>query len=394
VSSTAAITAEGVAKEFAALYGADPEGVWQAPGRVNLMGEHTDYNDGFSLPVALPYAARAAVRRRDDGVLRLHSAQAPQGTEGVVETTLDDLVPGSVTGWAASPAGVVWALRQAGHPVGGLDLHLDSDVPTGAGLSSSAALECATATALNDLYDLGLTPPELAVLSQRAENDYVGVPCGVMDQMASTCCTEGAALFLDARDLSQRQVPLALTAQGLTLLVIDTGVSHAHSDNEYAQRRAGCERAAALLDVRALRDLPYDGLDAALARIPEADAGLRPLVRHVVTDDARVEQVIALLDAGRLREIGPVLTAGHVSLRDDYEVSCAESDLVVETALANGALGARQTGGGFGGSIVILVESAAADTVAAAVAEAYTQRGYKEPRAFLAPPSAGAHRLS
>jgi galactokinase len=389
VSST--ITAETAAKEFAALYGTDPDGVWQAPGRVNLIGEHTDYNDGFSLPIALPYAARAAARRRDDGLLRVHSAQFPDA--GVVEVAVDELSPGGVTGWAAYPVGVVWALREAGHPVGGLDLHLDSDVPTGAGLSSSAALECATATAVNDLYGLGLTPSQLAVLAQRAENAYVGVPCGVMDQMASTCCAEGAALFLDARDLTQRQVPLDLAAEGLTLLVIDTRVSHAHSDNEYAQRRSGCERAAALLGLRALRDLPYQELDAALARLPEEDAALRPLVRHVVTEDARVEEVIARLDAGRLRDIGPLLTEGHASQRDDYAISCAESDLVVETALAGGALGARQTGGGFGGSIVILAEEGAVGPISDAVSAAFAERGWKAPRAFPAVPSAGARKL-
>ena len=379
---------EAVSKGFTTLYGTDPDGVWQSPGRVNLIGEHTDYNDGFVLPLALPHAARVAVSRRDDGILRLHSSWADQ----VAEVVVADLAPGSVQGWAAYPAAVVWALREAGHAVAGGDVHLDSDVPVGAGLSSSAALECAVALAWNDLYGLGLTHQQIALLAQRAENDFVGVPCGVMDQMASSCCVEGAALFLDTRDLSSRQVPLDLAAEGLVLLVIDTQVKHDLADGAYAERRAGCERAAGLLGLPALRDLPLSGLDAALAQLPEP--GLRALTRHVVTENARVEEVVALLDAGRTRQIGPVLTAGHASLRDDFAVSCAETDLVVATANAAGALGARMTGGGFGGSVIVLAEQADADRIAAEVADAFVEQGWQRPRSFAAVPSAGARRLA
>ena len=382
--------AEAVRKGFAALYGADPEGVWQAPGRVNVIGEHTDYNDGFMLPIALPHAARAAVSRRGDGLLRLHSAQYPDA--GVTELRLDELAPGCVEGWAAYPAAVVWALRRAGHEVGGADLYLDSDVPTGAGLSSSAALECAVATAYNDLYHLALTPPRLAGLCQGAENDFVGVPCGILDQLASSCCAQGHALFVDARSLRTRQVPFDLAAHGLVLLVVDTQVKHAHADGAYAQRRKGCERAAALLGVRALRDVPYEGLVRALERLPEGE--LRALTRHIVTEDARVERVMALLDAGDLRGIGPVLTEGHASMRDDFAISCAETDLAVEAAVAAGALGARMTGGGFGGSIIALADTADAEAVTTAVADAFAARGWTAPRAFTAVPGPGAHRLS
>jgi galactokinase len=379
---------EAVTKGFAALYGSDPDGVWQAPGRVNLIGEHTDYNDGFVLPLALPHAARVAAARRDDGVLRLHSGQADQ----YLTVNVADLAPGSVEGWAAYPAAVVWALRDAGHRVAGADLYVDSDVPVGAGLSSSASLECAVALALSDLYELGLTPAQQAVLAQRAENAFVGVPCGVMDQMASSCCAEGAALFLDTRDLSSRQVPLDLAAQGLVLLIVDTQVKHAHADGAYARRRAGCERAAGLLGLPALRDLPCAELDAALLRLPEGE--LRSLTRHVVTEDARVEQVIALLDTGDLRGIGPVLTAGHGSLRDDFAISCEETDLTVATAVSAGALGARMTGGGFGGSVVVLAEEQDAERIAAAVEDAFAARGWNRPRSFTAVPSAGARRLA
>ncbi|MFD6290215.1 galactokinase [Streptomyces sp. NPDC060205] len=373
---------------FETLYGTPPEGIWAAPGRVNLIGEYTDFNEGFVMPLALPHTAVAAVSRRDDGVLRIHSADI----EGpVVELHVDGLAPLTNTSWAAYPAGVVWVLREAGHAVTGADIHLASTVPTGAGLSSSAALEVVIALALNDLYELGLTGPELARVAQRAENDFVGVPCGVMDQTASACCTQGNALHLDCRDLSIRQVPFDLPAHGLQLLVVDSRVKHALGDGAYAERREGCEEGARQLGVPFLRDLAYEDLDAALARL--SDERVRRYVRHVVSDDHRVEEVIALLDAGDIRGIGPVLTAGHASLRDDLRISCPELDLAVATANQAGALGARMTGGGFGGSAVVLVEAADADTVTKAVEEAFAAAGYTAPRVFPAVPSEGARRV-
>ncbi|MEU2052036.1 galactokinase [Streptomyces bungoensis] len=381
--------AQQVRERFAELYGADPEGVWAAPGRVNLIGEHTDYNDGFVMPFALPHQTTAAVSRRTDGVLRLHSADVGGG---VVELGLDALAPQSDTGWTAYPAGVVWALREAGHAVTGADVHLSSTVPTGAGLSSSAALEVVVALALNDLYELGLQPWQLARLCQRAENSYVGAPTGIMDQTASACCEQGHALFLDTRDLSQRQIPFDLAAEGLRLLVVDTQVKHAHSGGEYGKRRAGCEKGAALLGVDALRDVPYAGLDAALARLGDDEEVVR-LVRHVVTEDERVERTVSLLRSGDTRAIGPVLTEGHASLRDDFRISCPELDLVVDTALAHGALGARMTGGGFGGSAIVLAEATDVDTLTKAVEEAFAAAGHTAPRVFEAVPSPGARRV-
>lgn len=380
-----------VAGQFAKLYGYEADGVWSAPGRVNLIGEYTDFNEGFVMPLALPHTAVAAVARRTDGVLRLHSADidAP-----VAELRVDELTPLSKYGqggWAAYPAGVVWALRDAGHAVsGGADIHLASTVPTGAGLSSSAALEVVTAFALNDLYELGLTGPELAVLAQRAENAFVGVPCGVMDQMASACATEGHALHLDCRDLAIRQIPFDLAAHGLRLLVVDTRVKHELGDGAYAERRAGCEEGARQLGVSHLRDVPYAELPAALAKL--TDEKVRRYVRHIVSDDHRVEQVIGLLDAGEVRAIGPVLTEGHASLRDDLRISCEELDLVVSCANAAGALGARMTGGGFGGSAIVLVEEADAEPVTKSILEAFTSAGFTAPRVFPAVPSAGARR--
>ncbi|MGW4434426.1 galactokinase [Streptomyces sp. NPDC004596] len=381
--------AEQVTGRFTELYGAAPEGVWAAPGRVNLIGEHTDYNDGFVMPFALPHQTTAAVSRRTDGLLRLHSADI--GGEAV-ELALDALAPQSDKEWTAYPAGVVWALREAGHAVTGADVHLASTVPTGAGLSSSAALEVVVALALNDLYGLGLQRWQLARLCQRAENVYVGAPTGIMDQTASACCEPGHALFLDTRDLSQRQIPFDLAAEGLRLLVVDTQVKHAHSGGEYGKRRAGCEKGAALLGVDALRDIPYAELDAALARLGDDEEVVR-LVRHVVTEDERVERTIALLHSGETRAIGPVLTEGHASLRDDFRISCPELDLVVDTALTAGALGARMTGGGFGGSAIVLAEAADVDTVTKAVREAFAAAGFTAPRVFEAVPSPGARRL-
>ncbi|MFB6630985.1 galactokinase [Streptomyces sp. NPDC056362] len=377
-----------VAAGFEALYGAAPEGVWAAPGRVNLIGEYTDFNDGFVLPLALPHTAVAAVSRRDDGVLRLHSADVDGG---VVQLAVDALEPLSGGGWAAYPAGVVWALRAAGHPVTGADVHLASTVPTGAGLSSSAALEVVTALALNDLFGLGLSRPELARIAQRAENAFVGVPCGVMDQMASACAQEGHALHLDTRDLSYRQVPFDLAREGLRLLVVDTRVKHALGDGAYAERRAGCEAGARALGVRTLREVSAAHLPASLARL--SDGTVLRYVRHVVSDNARVERTLALLDAGDTRAVGPVLTEGHASLRDDLQVSCPELDLVVETANAAGALGARMTGGGFGGSAVVLVDAERAGAVSAAVEKAFATAGHTAPGIFPAVPAAGARRL-
>ncbi|MEV5485886.1 MULTISPECIES: galactokinase [Streptomyces] len=397
--------ARHTAERFAAVYGAAPTGLWAAPGRVNLIGEHTDYNDGFVMPLALPHTTIAAASARTDGVLRLHSGGADGG---IVELRTDELrpAPGPASealersrggaqrsgGWAAYPAGVVWAMQEAGLPLGGADLHFESTVPTGAGLSSSAALEVATALALNDLYALGQEPQRLAQLAQRAENAFVGVPCGIMDQTAAACCTAGHALFLDTRDLTRRQIPFDLAGEGLRLLVVDTRVQHELGDGAYAERRAGCERGARALGVRALREVPYAHLPEALAELA-GDPVVQALVRHIVTENHRVEEVVAHLDAGRPRAIGPLLTAGHASLRDDFKISCRELDLAVDTALAAGALGARMTGGGFGGSAIVLVEEADATAVGAAVTEAFAAAGHARPRIFEAVPGAGAHRI-
>ncbi len=375
-------------EEFVSTFGGFPDGSWIAPGRVNLIGEHTDYNDGFVLPLALPQGVVATAARRSDGLLRMASRQA----EGRVEARVADLEPGKVDGWAAYVAGVLWSLREAGHTVGGLDILIDGDVPLGAGLSSSAALECATALAAVDLFDLDVERTVLARLAQRAENDFVGMPCGIMDQSAALLCTQDHALFLDTRTLATEQVPLDLAADGLALLVVDTKAPHKLVDGEYAERRRTCERAAAALGVTALRDLDVADLDEALARLDDEVARRR--VRHVVTEDARVLATMTQLRAGAPRAVGPLLTASHESLRTDYDVTVPELDTAVTAALEAGALGARMTGGGFGGCVLALVEGEAAEVVAGRVAQAFATAGFAAPAWFVAEPASGARRLA
>ncbi|HSN06604.1 MAG TPA: galactokinase, partial [Candidatus Angelobacter sp.] len=325
--------------------------------------------------------------RRDYRILTMASAQRP---EDPVEVDLDSLVPGSPDGWTAYVAGTAWALAAAGVAVPGAELLVDGSVPPGAGLSSSASLECAVAGALLALAGTRLPLRDVALIAQRAENDFVGVPCGVMDQIASTHARAGHVLLLDARTLAVRHIPLDLTGAGLSLLVIDTRVPHRLADSGYAARRSSCEAAARLLGVPALRDVA--DLDEALDRLD--DETLRRRVRHVVTENERVLRVAGLLEAGDVRAVGPVLTESHHSLRDDYGVSCRELDLAVDTALASGALGARMTGGGFGGSAIALVESGVADRVRARIMSAFRAAGLAEPGLLDAEPGDGYGPIS
>jgi galactokinase len=376
-----------VVAAFRERTGRDPEGVWAAPGRVNLIGEHTDYNDGFVLPAAIDRLVLVAAGRRAGGRLRLWSLQA----EPPADLELAGIGPGKVGGWAAYPAGVAWALGQAGVELGGADLVVDGDVPAGSGLSSSAALECATATALADLGGAGLDRAALAGLARRAENEVVGVPSGVMDQMVSMLGRAGHALFLDTRSLGTEQVPLPLEAAGLCLVVIDTRAGHRLVDGAYADRRAACQAAAAVLGVPALRDATPALLEQHATAL--GDPGLRR-ARHVVTENARVLAAVELLRAGDLDRLGPLLAASHASLRDDYEVSSPELDTAVEVAVAAGAVGARMTGAGFGGSAIALVETALAGRVADRARDAFAAAGFGPPQVTTVVPSDGARRLA
>ncbi|GAA1698058.1 galactokinase [Kribbella yunnanensis] len=373
---------------FADIFGTAPDGSWRAPGRVNLIGEHTDYNDGVVLPIALPVEVVVHASARADGRIAVSSV----GHDAVIEFAIDELAPHSVDGWAAYPAGAVWVLRESGYPIGGANLLFDSDVPTGAGLSSSAALLCATFVALLGLAEVEVEPAEVARLAQRAENQYVGAPVGLMDQTASMCCTAGHALAFDIRSGSLDQIPFDPSADGLTLLVVDVKAPHRHADGEYAARRQSCERAAAQLGVPALRSVSVDELDAALAKLDdEVD---RRRVRHVVTEIKRTEDAIALMKAGRLRDVGPLFNASHASLRDDFEITVPELDVAVDTALAAGAVGARMTGGGFGGCIIALTASDEADAVLSAIEKAFAEKGFAAPSALAATPSDGASRIN
>ncbi|NUT08979.1 MAG: galactokinase [Nonomuraea sp.] len=367
-----------VAEAFRAAFGADPQTVWRAPGRVNLIGEHTDYNDGFVLPFAVPWGVSAAVTPRTDQTIRLLSLQSPGAP---IELSTRE----EATGWARYAVGV---LAMLGDRVAGADIAVDGDVPQGAGLSSSAALEVAVASALDDVHGLGLNPMEIALLSQKAENDFVGMPCGIMDQAASALCEEGHALFLDCRSLASRNIPLDLAAEGLSMLIIDTQVHHEHAGGEYAKRRAECESAARKLGVEALRDVT--DLAAALDRLQGDE---RKRVMHVVTENHRVEALIGLLRAGKVSEIGALLNASHLSLRDQYEVSSPELDVAVEAAFRGGARGARMTGGGFGGSAIALVPVDRLDGVQESVSAAYAERGFQAPRFLPAVPAKGAHKI-
>jgi galactokinase len=401
--------ADGAQRATAAFrerLGAEPDGVWSAPGRVNLIGEHTDYNGGLCLPINLPHRTYVAMRRTGataaeaDGDVRLVSAQ--EADAGVWSAALADVAPGRVDGWPAYAAGVAWALAQDGHAVGGFDGAVDSCVPYGAGLSSSAALECAVAVGVDDAFGLGLAGDDagrarLAAACIRAENEIAGAPTGGMDQSSSLRAQAGHALLLDCRDGSVRHVPFDLAGEGLALLVVDTRAEHALVDGQYAARRTACEAAARQLGVATLREIEPDGLEDALARIEDAEIPAevtRRRVRHVVTEIARVEEFVALLDAGRVRDVGPLMDASHASLRDDYEVSAPELDVVVEASRAAGALGARMTGGGFGGSAIALVEASALDEVAAAVARAFADAGFHAPAFLVAEASAPAARTT
>ena len=374
------------ARWFGECYGGRPDAVWHAPGRVNLIGEHTDYNDGFVLPFALAQGVRAAAGRRDDGILELRSRQAPGAA---VLADLRSLAPGSVPGWAGYAAGVAWALLAAGHAIGGARIAIDSDLPQGAGLSSSAALECATAAALTGLYGATIAAPELAALARRAENDFAGVPCGIMDQSASLQCTRGHVLLLDCRSLDTAQVPLEVTAAGLELLVLDTGARHEHAGGSYADRRGACEQAAGLLGVPALRDVTSL---SALDRLD--DPVLRRRARHVITENQRVQEVVALLRSGAVAGLGALLTDSHRSLRDDFEVSWPEADAAVDAAAAAGALGGRMMGGGFGGSVIVLTPAGRSAAVVGAVAAEFGRRHWPEPVLVPASAEAGAHVMA
>lgn len=388
---------------FTELTGHEPAGTWSAPGRVNLIGEHTDYNEGYVLPFAIQQRTYASAALRDDDRIRVASTFADEPVE-VPLSALDELFPSAlrqaqgpstqanVPEWSAYVLGVAWALLAA---VGadtqrrGVDIAIASDVPAGAGLSSSAAIEGSVASALNELWGLELDPVTLAQVGRRAENEAVGAPTGIMDQMASMLGRPDAATFLDCRTLETRSVPTGFTAEHLEVLVMDTQVKHSHSTGGYRERRASCERGAELLGIRSLRDADVSDLPRAAELMD--DVTFRR-VRHIVTENQRVLDTVEALTERGPRAIGDLLVASHASMRDDFEISVPELDLAVETALANGAVGARMTGGGFGGAAIALVEHASVAALSDAVTRAFSDAGFAAPHIFTVSPSEGPRR--
>ncbi|WP_434993041.1 galactokinase [Arthrobacter sp. Ld5] len=382
-------TPHDLAAAFTDRFGSEPDGLWSAPGRVNVIGEHTDYNDGFVLPFAIRHSTTVAVAVRPHRVVRVASTFASD--DDPVTVDLDTLEEGGVKGWAAYPLGVLWAMEQSGYRTPGMDILVDSSVPVGAGLSSSAALECAVAVAANDLSEAGASRRELAAIGQLAENRMVGAPTGIMDQSASLFGEAGHAVFLDCRSGESRLVPLDLEGAGLELLVIDTRVSHSHSTGGYGARRRSCELGAELMGVAALRDLSVGDL-AEAAGILDEETFRR--VRHVVTENARVEDAVDVLTRKGPADLGPLLVASHASMRDDFEISCPELDTAVDAALDAGALGARMTGGGFGGAAIALVRVDDAPAIRTAVEAAFSSAGFRAPVIFGVLPGSGAGRIA
>ncbi|AKU18419.1 galactokinase [Luteipulveratus mongoliensis] len=374
---------------FVTEFGSDPEGVWFAPGRVNLIGEHTDYNDGFVLPIALPLGTVVAVRRRQGGELRVHSAEAGETRSA----RLADVAPEQELGWLAYVAGVGWAAAQRGLEAPGLDISLAANLPQGAGLSSSASLSCGTATAWSDLAGWELSGDDIAALGRTAENEIAGAPTGVMDQLASVHGRVGHAMQIDTRSITVEQIPFDLAAQGLSLLVIDSRAPHALVDGEYAERPTSCREAALMLGVPALRDVPLDGLDETLGRM--RSELLRRRARHVITDSARVIEVGEILqDGGDPRRIGKLLNDSHASMRDDFEITVPPVDVLQAAVVEAGAHGARMTGGGFGGCVIALVETGTEDDVIKGAQRAAADHGFAEPAGFVAQAADGARRLT
>jgi galactokinase len=385
-SADATALRETVIAEFTARYGSAPEGVWSAPGRVNLIGEHTDYNEGFVLPFAINRRTVLALATRSDRVIRISTAFSPE----LVEIAIDDLAPEALSGWSAYLLGVAWVLGEFGanlDAVTGVDIYLDSTVPVGAGLSSSAALESAIATALNDVWSLGLDRQTLAKVGQLTENNVVGAPTGIMDQSASMLGRTDSAVFLDCRSLDAEVIPLGFAEAGLALLVIDTKVEHAHATGGYSARRNSCEAGAAAFEVPSLRYLSVDDLPRAQGILD--DETFRR-VRHVITEDQRVLDTVRTLREKGPRAIGALLDASHTSMRDDFEISVAEIDLAVETARAAGAIGARLTGGGFGGSAIALIPIESVAAVEQAILAAFAEQGFTTPGLFVVTAAEGA----
>jgi galactokinase len=377
------MTVSLIEEKFFETYGEEPDLTAAAPGRVNLIGEHIDYSEGFVLPFAINDRTMTAVRMRDDSTVRVASVQR---RNTIVTVDIRDVKPGLKGDWERYVLGVLWSMGITT----GVDLLIDGRVPLGAGLSSSAALECSVATAMNHLFDLGFSLEQLARLTQRAENEYVGVPCGIMDQSVSLMATNGFVLLLDCRDLSTRNIPFDVAVHGLELLIIDTQAQHALIDGGYAERRASCKSVTSTLNVKSMRDVTLNQLDSYRNQLTNTDY-LR--ARHAVTEMKRVLDCVDALSNADFIKVGHLINESHISLRDDYSVSCPELDTAVEASLLAGALGSRMVGGGFGGSAIALIQASKTAETVHAVERAFVDKKFKPPRFFTSLPSQGAELL-
>jgi galactokinase len=369
-----------IKKEFLETFGYSPDVIAAAPGRVNLIGEHIDYSDGFVLPFAISDRTYSAIGIRGDRKVRITSMQR---NNKIIETNLDEIRPGLPGDWERYPIGVIWSLGLES----GIDIMIDGQVPLGAGLSSSAALECSVATALNQLFSLGHSLEDLARLTQLAENEYVGVPCGIMDQSVSLMARSGYALLLDCRDLTTRNIEFDIAVSDLELLIIDTQAHHALTDGGYAERRSACDSVLAKLDINSLRDLSLDQLESSRNLLTDIEF-IR--ARHAVTETKRVIDAVNSLQDRDFISLGRLLNESHKSLRDDYEVSCPELNCAVESALSAGAFGARMVGGGFGGSAIALISADQTNQTISAIKKVFAENNFLTPKFFTSLPSQGA----
>lgn len=373
-------TAKQIAELFTQTFAEHAEGVWSAPGRVNLIGEHTDYTGGFVMPFAIEQRAYVAARRRNDGLVRAIAYGREQTQVNLKE--FDRNTPGDWLGYLAGAAWIAGDDR-------GWDLALGSDIPIGGGLSSSAAITCATLLAMNEIGEWDFDLQTLAAMAQRVEHDVIGTPCGIMDQTASLRCIDGHLLMVDTRSLEVAQIPWLGPVHQLSFIVTDTRTPHQLADGQYALRRLLCEEATVNLGLDQLRDATPDLVEHSLSRLTPAQAAC---ARHVTTENQRVLRVRELLEAGEPESIGPELTASHASLRDEFKVTVPQLDLAVDASLEAGALGSRMTGGGFGGCTITLVKTEQAAQIQLAIKAAFAHAGFDEPTFFLSNPSPGGTR--
>ncbi len=366
---------------FKEVFGYEPEGVWSAPGRANLIGEHTDYNEGFVFPFGIDKRTYVALSPRSEWLCRVSSDIDGKTYETDLSSKPEDM------DWALYPLGVAWVMREWAKS--GFDAFFTSNVPVGSGLSSSAAIECAIGVALNEIWSAGRTKQQIALLGQRAENDVVGAPTGMMDQTASMLAERDSAVFLDCQSLEAKAVPLHLEERDLVVAVIDTRVAHRHSDGGYRVRRESCERGASIMGVNSLRGLTKADLSRAQSLLSDVDFRR---VRHIVTENQRVLDSIDALQAGDMARFGELLLASHDSMAHDFEISIEELDLAVEVAMKTGAIGSRMTGGGFGGAAIAVIDKALLSTLEKNCQAAFSAKGYPEPKVFAVVPSEGAKR--